>query len=189
MNFFESQDVARRKTGRLVVLFVLAVIVIVGLTYLVIAGALVFSGAVGESGSASSLSRVTHPALLLGVGSVTILIIGLGSLTKLAQLRGGGAVVAESVGGRLLVPGSADRVERRLLNVVEEMAIASGVGVPPVYILDEQGINAFAAGFLLPEHGGHYTERASSASTLGRAGSSPGRTQCVQTQSRSRTPP
>jgi Zn-dependent protease with chaperone function len=33
------------------------------------------------------------------------------------------------------------------MNVVEEMAIASGTAVPPVYLLeDEPGINAFAAG-------------------------------------------
>ena len=67
--------------------------------------------------------------------------------TKPAALAKGGSAVAESLGGRLVNPNTTDPDERKLLNVVEEMAIASGVPVPQVYVLDdEQGINAFAAG-------------------------------------------
>src|SRR5690606_28960854 len=67
---------------------------------------------------------------------------------KYMALRGGGRKVAESLGGRRVSPHTQDLNERRLLNVVEEMAIASGVPVPPVYLLEnEAGINAFAAGF------------------------------------------
>ena len=63
-------------------------------------------------------------------------------------MRGGGTVVAERLGGRRVYPNTTDPVERRLLNVVEEMALASGVPVPPVFLLtEEKGINAFAAGF------------------------------------------
>ena len=52
------------------------------------------------------------------------------------------------VGARSVPPGTADPHERRLRNVVEEMAIASGVRVPEVYVMDgERGINAFAAGW------------------------------------------
>ncbi len=77
----------------------------------------------------------------------TSALIAGGSLYKIAALAGGGHTVAELLGGRLLDPGSASPDERRLLNVVEEMAIASGVPVPPVYLLEnELGINAFAAG-------------------------------------------
>jgi Zn-dependent protease with chaperone function len=55
--------------------------------------------------------------------------------------------VAELLDGRLVNPNSTDAHERKLLNVVEEMAIASGVPVPQVYVMDgEPGINAFAAG-------------------------------------------
>ena len=63
-------------------------------------------------------------------------------------MRGvGGSAVAESLGGRLLEPGSADPHERKLLNIVEEMSIASGVPMPKVYVMDEENdINAFAAG-------------------------------------------
>jgi len=49
---------------------------------------------------------------------------------------------------RRVAPDTSDRLERRLLNVVEEMAIAAGVRVPKVYVMDEEtGINAFAAGY------------------------------------------
>ena len=72
----------------------------------------------------------------------------MGSLFKIAELAAGGAVVARSLGGRLVSPATTDRFEKQLLNVVEEMAIASGVPTPPVYLLPaEMGINAFAAGF------------------------------------------
>src|SRR6185369_10422443 len=70
------------------------------------------------------------------------------SLVKIMRLGGGGAAVAEMAGARRIAPASADPLERRLLNVVEEMAIASGVRVPQVYVMDhESGINAFAAGW------------------------------------------
>ena len=85
-------------------------------------------------------------ALLVG-GVGTLGVILLGSLFKTISLRKGGAVVANDLGGRLVIPGTGDADERRLLNVVEEMAIASGTPVPQVYMMDgEEGINAFAAG-------------------------------------------
>ena len=77
----------------------------------------------------------------------TILVVGMGSLYKIAELSAGGEQVALMLGGRAINPQTQDLAERRLLNVVEEMALASGVPVPPVYVLDhEPGINAFAAG-------------------------------------------
>ncbi|MBW1831404.1 MAG: M48 family metallopeptidase, partial [Deltaproteobacteria bacterium] len=93
-----------------------------------------------------ALSFWSPSVLLFALGSTTT-VIGLGSLYKTAQLRDGGRAVALSLGGRKVDPDSAKLEERRLLNVVEEMAIASGVPVPEVYVLDrESGINAFAAG-------------------------------------------
>ena len=89
-----------------------------------------------------------QPDILAAVAAVTLGVIGLGSLYKTWELRQGGRVVAEMLGGRLIHPSTTELAERRLLNVVEEMALASGVPVPPVYLLeDEQSINAFAAGF------------------------------------------
>jgi Zn-dependent protease with chaperone function len=89
-----------------------------------------------------------NPGLILVVVVAIVLIVGGGSLYKVAQLSGGGRVVAEQLGGRLLHSDTTDPRERVLLNVVEEMSIASGTPTPPVYVLDDEaGINAFAAGF------------------------------------------
>ena len=91
------------------------------------------------------------PAVLLiplVATTVALLLIIGGSLYKVVELRrGGGTLVAERLGGKRIYPNTKDRVERRLLNVVEEMALASGTPVPPVFLLDEEGINAFAAGY------------------------------------------
>ncbi|MCA9284197.1 MAG: M48 family metallopeptidase [Phycisphaerales bacterium] len=149
MDFFRSQEVARRKTGRLIVLFVAAVMVIIVLAYVVVAGVLIAAGAYHGNGRSTDWTDLSDPLLLVAIGAGTLLLVGGGSFFKLIQLRnGGGAAVAEGVGGRLVNTSTTDFVERRLLNVVEEMAIASGTPVPPVYLLDEEsGINAFAAGF------------------------------------------
>jgi Zn-dependent protease with chaperone function len=94
------------------------------------------------------LSRVWQPGLFVLVAGGTLGVIAIGSLTKIAQLSAGGRVVAESLGGRLLGTDNASPQERQLLNVVEEMAIAAGMAIPPVYLLDQESeINAFAAGF------------------------------------------
>ena len=100
-------------------------------------------------GSAASLRLGWwDPELLVQVGLLALAVVGGGSLFKIAQLRGGGKAVAESLGGRLVHSDTRDLTERKLQNVVEEMAIASGTATPPVYMLDdERGINAFAAGF------------------------------------------
>src|SRR5581483_10272437 len=86
--------------------------------------------------------------IFLCTAAGVVVVVGAGSFYKWSQLHsGGGAAIAESVGGRRIDSGTADPGERRLLNVVEEMAIASGVPMPTVYVLnDEVGINAFAAG-------------------------------------------
>jgi len=147
-NFFENQDRARKKTGRLVIFFVLAVLAIIAMLYAL--AILVVGYQTHELSSAESVSRLGwwDPELLVQVGLLAIVIVGGGSLFKIAQLRGGGKAVAESLGGRLIHSDTRDRTERKIQNVVEEMAIASGTATPPVYILDDEGgINAFAAGF------------------------------------------
>ncbi len=137
-DFFERQTVARRNTKWLVVMFVFAVIAIVGTTF--VGTAIVLGGASGQG-------RFPIEAPLLASAAALGLII-IGSLYKTAQLAGGGTVVAERLGGRRMYPNTIDPTERRVLNVVEEMALASGVPVPPVFLLsNEQGINAFAAGY------------------------------------------
>ncbi|WP_447729668.1 M48 family metallopeptidase [Pseudoxanthomonas suwonensis] len=130
MNFFEQQELARRGSFRLVVLFALAVACIV---LVVDAVTLVFTGSVGAVVAATVL---------------TLAVIGLGSLYRIASLRGGGAAIAAQMGGTWVPEDTRDPQLRRLRNVVEEVAIASGVPVPKLFVMeDEPGINAFAAGY------------------------------------------
>src|SRR5207247_5025917 len=85
--------------------------------------------------------------LLFCVTIGTLIVILIGSVFKTLQLARGGGAVAELLDGRLINSNTSDADERKLLNVVEEMSIASGVPVPQVYVMDvEAGINAFAAG-------------------------------------------
>ncbi len=139
MDFFESQDAARQKTGRLVFFFALAVVSIIVSVYAVVSIALAYT---------TEEARLWHPELFLAVVAVTVAVVTCGSLYKIAQLRGGGRVVAEALGGRLIPRDTTNPLQRKILNVVEEMAIASGTAVPPVYLMPgEKGINAFAAGY------------------------------------------
>ncbi len=140
MDFFEHQEQARRKTGLLVVYFVLAVASIIVAVYLAVVA--VFVGTQGDAVEALWLPQVFGP-----VAGGTLLVITVGSLYKMADLARGGEVVARSLGGRPVLANTCELRERVLLNVVEEMAIASGTPVPPVFLLDnESAINAFAAG-------------------------------------------
>ncbi|MEQ6915963.1 M48 family metallopeptidase [Halomonas aquatica] len=144
MDFFTAQDRARRLTGRLVLLLLLAVAALIAVASLAVALAVVLLD--GGAFAAQPLARALEPRLLAGVAAAVILVVGLGSLVRHLQLRAGGSVVAESLGGRPLNFETRNERERQLLNVVEEMAIASGMPVPEVYLLEDQAINAFAAG-------------------------------------------
>ncbi|MCO4321061.1 M48 family metallopeptidase [Aliidiomarina quisquiliarum] len=149
MNFFEHQDIARRNTRLLIILFLVAVVLLVVLTGAAVA---VFAGGLGgSSGNANSgynTGFVFHWDIILASCGVVLSGISLAVLYKWAVLRPGGKVVAEKLGGRRLEPSSTDPIERKVLNVVEEMAIAANMPVPPVYLLEnEPGINAFAAGY------------------------------------------
>jgi Zn-dependent protease with chaperone function len=146
MDFFERQDKARKNTKLLVFYFVIAVVLIVASIYL--ASLFMFHSAANyrHRGYTQPFSLWNAQIFLYAAGGTLAVIIG-GSLFKTAQLSSGGSAVAESLGGRLLDSNTNDPHERKLLNVVEEMAIASGVPVPKVYVMDgEEGINAFAAG-------------------------------------------
>ncbi|MBI4265476.1 MAG: M48 family metallopeptidase [Acidobacteria bacterium] len=146
-DFFERQDIARRNTTRLVILFVLAVLAIIASIDLLLAATMGYLAREPATGGID-WALAADPQLLAFAVAGTLLVVSGGSLFKVAQLRGGGRVVAEQLGGRRLNPDTPVPSERQLLNVVEEMAIASGTPVPPVYLLDqEEGINAFAAGF------------------------------------------
>ncbi len=150
MNFFEHQDRARRNTRYLILLLIAAVFSLVIITTLLFA-TLAYFGEENRSettqtvwqGIIHSISPVTFLWIALGVSIVVLL----GSLFRFVQLRSGGKAVAEAMGGRLLAGNTQDADERKILNVVEEMAIASGTAVPPVYLIEEESINAFAAGY------------------------------------------
>lgn len=148
MDFFTAQDNARRKTGQLVVLLIAAVIALIAVTTVVIAIVVHFMRDDRGSVTANNLLAALSPELVAVVALGVVALVGLGGLFKRSQLRrGGGKVVAEALGGREISPSTENANERRILNVVEEMAIASGTPVPPVYLLQEAGINAFAAGY------------------------------------------
>jgi len=148
MNFFKHQDRARRQTRRLVFLFVLAVLAIVVAVDLALL--LAFGLSDLDSGVApfSAGGVAGNLPLLIGGAAATASVIGLGSLFKTASLRGGGGTVARALGGTLVDADVRDPLRRRLRNIVEEIALASGVPVPEIYVLEQEaGINAFAAGF------------------------------------------
>ena len=161
MDFFGQQERARASTKRLVTLFVIAVVMTNLAIYFAVAGALhlveLFSYVTTRSTSDRGwLGRVAHHFATNGIwnwelfGWVTLgvtIVVGLVTAWKLHQLSRGGAVVAQWLGGRRISVNTDDAEERRLLNLIEEMAIASGLPVPEAYLLDEEsGINAFAAG-------------------------------------------
>jgi Zn-dependent protease with chaperone function len=147
MDFFEHQDQARKNTKLLVLYFVIAVACIIASVY--IASLLIFYGAQFRQQPGETAREIVlwYPKLFLNVALGTLGVVVIGSLYKTAVLRKGGSAVAESLGGRLVNSNTTNPDERKLRNVIEEMAIASGVPVPKIYVLDdEEGINAFAAG-------------------------------------------
>ena len=146
MTFFQQQEAARKRTLILIGYFVLAVICIIAAIYTVIV--VMLHNVKDDATGASLLPSLWNPEIFTITALVTLLIIVGGSIFKILALRGGGSVVARNLGGRLVLPGTRDPDERKLLNVVEEISIASGVSIPAVFVLeDEAGINAFAAGF------------------------------------------
>src|SRR5271169_656038 len=133
-DFFQQQNSARRKTFQLVLYFVLAILILIALVY----------------GLLLALSEPVswwQPKLLLLAALGVGLVVGGASAFKVAQLASGGQAVALMMGGEEVPGTTTDARQKRLLNVVEEMALAAGVPVPPVYVLEEPGINAFAAGY------------------------------------------
>lgn len=126
----------------MIVLFTLAVIAIVVAVNLIVHVAFGFWR--GSSGN-SAAPRVDVLAFVtLGV----LLVIGLATLYRISSLRSGGASVAAKLGAIPVPAEPREFAYRRLRNVIEEIAIASGVPVPDIFVLeDEAAINAFAAGY------------------------------------------
>jgi Zn-dependent protease with chaperone function len=149
MNFFEQQDQARKQSRWLIFVFIVAVLVIVVAIDLLILLAAGVSSIETEGVPRLSPQLFTDNLSLLAGGAIaTLLVISLASLFKTMGLRAGGGKVARELGGNLVDSEPRDARLRRLRNVVEEIALASGVPVPEIYVLEqESGINAFAAGY------------------------------------------
>jgi Zn-dependent protease with chaperone function len=140
MNFFEQQSLARRNTRTMLLLYALAVAAVVASVDVVLG--------IAWAWSMSTRTQAEVPGALYVAGAlVTLAVIGVASLVQMFRLREGGEAIARMLGATRVASDTRDLLERRLLNVVEEMAIAAGVRVPAVFVLqDEKGINAFAAG-------------------------------------------
>ena len=145
MDFFQHQQQARTSTRKLIFLFGLAVMSLIIMSNLLVLFA--FGILDSEIERTTGSATIVDWQLIAGISLVVLSVIVIGSIYKVSSLSSGGAAVAEMLGGKLLSHGSLDSDKQKILNVVEEMAIASGTPVPPVYLLDEVGINAFAAGF------------------------------------------
>ncbi|MDP7004681.1 MAG: M48 family metallopeptidase [Phycisphaerales bacterium] len=130
MNFYEHQDRAHRRTKIIVFLFILAVLCIIAII-----------------GIPVGIATQWSPEAVGASAVFCLLIVGIATLVKLSQLRGGGESVAEMLGGTVLHRDGLSGSERKVQNIVEEMAIASGMPVPSVYVIEDDEINAFAAGW------------------------------------------
>lgn len=146
-DFFGQQEQARRNSFRLVLLFISAVILIILAVYMALTAGLFFSQMFISEGD-WFVHRFWDMERFFWIVTVTVLVVASGSLYRTYQLKqGGGATVAEMLGASRVPTTTDDPLLRRLSNVVEEMAIAAGVPVPPLYLMQQPGINAFAAGF------------------------------------------
>jgi len=144
MDFFEAEHRAKRRTDWLAVLFLLAVAGTVLAVYAAVR--IAFQAALKRSFDVLP-AEFWDLDLLWKVAAATVAVIAIGSLYKTWTLRASASSIAMGLGGRPVDPNTRDPHERRLLNVVEEMAIASGTPVPAVHVLPgEPGINAFAMG-------------------------------------------
>lgn len=145
-NFFERQDEARGNCRKLVLLFVVAVLCIIAAVYFafrLVRYTYLVTEAISVTNPAGLIGKTTgfawwDPASFILVFITVTLFILIASLIKMQQLKKGGGAIAEMLGGRLIPKNSANPAEHQLLNVVEEMAIASGIPVLPVYILEDR---------------------------------------------------
>jgi Zn-dependent protease with chaperone function len=145
LNFFEHQEAARRSSRVLVLLYALAVAAVVAAVTAVLAAAYLYAQARDPQ---APVTLAAVPAALWWGGALgTLGVILAVSAVQTLRLGGSGEAVARMAGAREVPPETRDPLERRLRNVVEEMAIAAGVRVPGVYVMPgETGVNAFAAG-------------------------------------------
>ncbi|HEU4617024.1 MAG TPA: M48 family metallopeptidase [Gammaproteobacteria bacterium] len=148
MDFFTRQEESRRSTRFLVVAFAAAFLAVVAATTAAVALVLRFSSDQGYATAQTWSDWVAANGALLGVVAVgTLALILLASGYRTASLSSGGGQVARLLGATPVTADVGDRARKRLVDVVEEMSIASGLPMPEIYVLEhEDGINAFASG-------------------------------------------
>jgi Zn-dependent protease with chaperone function len=145
MDFFAAQAASRRRTRWLLAGYALAVAAVVAAITCIV---LVFAIAMADDRNTVEFALADHVGKAVLIALSVLGVIAIASLHRMSQLRDGGGAVARLLGGTQLTRETQDPKRRRLLNVVEEMAIASGVPVPEVYVLEQEtSINAFAAGY------------------------------------------
>lgn len=148
MNFFEHSDRAKKNSIFLIIALMVSTICII-FVILYVMSFIYVSFFEREYISASPLAILKLvPDNILFFGALSILtIILLGSVVKVFELSKGGAVVAQSIGGKPLMRQNAKTYQEiMLLNIVDEISIASGIPSPLVYVTNDESINAFAAG-------------------------------------------
>lgn len=142
MTFFQQQAAARTKTSYLLFLFSLGILGVIVSLFLAVT--LIFGI---KNGEGENVDFAFSPDIFALVSIGVCAVVFIGYLVTVSRLSSGGSAVALDMGGEPLRAGVQDAKSRRLLNVVEEMSIASGVPMPEVYVhWDEEGINAYAAG-------------------------------------------
>ena len=147
MDFFTQQEKAKRYTKILLLYFLIAVALIVVAVNVVIYYFFIFLELYPYTPQ-----HWFSGALVYYISAATCLLIFSGSLIRWFKLKSGGHAVAAMVGAKRISLNTSDVKQRQLINVVEEMSIASGVPVPGLYVLEsEAGINAFVAGYLPTE--------------------------------------
>ena len=148
MDFFARQAETRRLSRWMVLLFILAIAaIVIAINFVVVVTVAILAVEDGGLLATQDLSLAHYPTVVLVTSIVVIGTIGISSLVRTASLSGGGGTVAQQLGGTRITSDTTDPLRKRLVNVVEEISIASGVPVPQVYVLEhEAGINAFAAG-------------------------------------------
>jgi Zn-dependent protease with chaperone function len=150
-NFFEQQKKNKQNSFWLILLFLSAAVFIIWLTQW-------FFGGLSDKQILKQLDLILYQGWdvfrqqytkpfnwIISFAMVAIILSAVAY--KYHQLKQGGAIIATQLGAELVLPNTYHPLEKQLINIVEEIAIAAHTSVPHVYLLKHHSnINAFAAG-------------------------------------------
>ncbi|MDR0407346.1 MAG: M48 family metalloprotease [Campylobacteraceae bacterium] len=149
MNFYKEQERSKRYSVILALAFVLSVAIVVfvvGMVFITI-DVYVYKKAYHTfTLSPFYILKNTSWFVIISSFLSVFFVIAYGAIKKFDDLAKGGDAVANELGGKLLLAENANKKEKILINVVDEMSIASGISSPPIYIMENKHINAFVAG-------------------------------------------